>query len=53
MLGWMILFAILALLAPFTILLGNESLAPEIGGFVFALLFVIGLATRWARGRAW
>jgi hypothetical protein len=53
MLGWMILFAILALLAPFTLLTGHQSLAPELGGSVFALLFVIGLATRWARGRAW
>jgi hypothetical protein len=53
MLGWMILFAIIALFAPLMILTGNQSLAPEMGGFVFALLFVVGLATRLARGRAW
>ena len=53
MLGWMILFAILALLAPLMMLTGTQSVAPEVAGSVFALLFVIGLVTRLARGRAW
>lgn len=53
MLGWMILFAVIALLAPLMMLTGNPSLASEIVGLVFALLFFIGLATRLARGRAW
>jgi hypothetical protein len=52
MLGWMILFALIAILAPITTLNGNQTLASHIGGLVFALLFFIGLATRLARGRA-
>lgn len=53
MLGWMILFALLALLAPLMMITGNQSLASEVAGSVFMFLFVIGLATRLARGRAW
>ena len=53
MLGWMILFALIAILATFMNLAGSQSLAPQVGGLVFAILFVIGLATRLARGRAW
>jgi hypothetical protein len=50
MLGWMILFALMAILAPNMTFAG--TLAPQMGGFIFALLFFIGLATRLARGRA-
>jgi uncharacterized membrane protein YtjA (UPF0391 family) len=53
MLGWMILFAVLAILAALVNFAGSQSLAPALASSVFALLFVIGLATRLARGRAW
>ena len=53
MLGWMILFGLMAILAPIMTFAGNQTLAPQIGGFLFALLFFIGLATLLARGRAW
>ena len=53
MLGWMILFAVMAILAPMTTFAGNQTFAPEMGRLLFALLFFIGLATRFARGRAW
>jgi hypothetical protein len=52
MLGWMILFALIAIPAPIMALAGNQTLASEIGGVLFASLFFIGLATRLARGRA-
>jgi hypothetical protein len=51
MLGWMILFALLALLAPIMTSIGHQTFAPQMGGLVFALLFVVGLATRLARAR--
>ena len=51
MLGWMIVFAMIAVLAPITALTGNQTLASQIGGALFAALFFIGLATRLARGR--
>lgn len=53
MLGWMILFALMALLAPMLAFAGNQTYAPELSRLLFALLFLIGLATRFARGRAW
>lgn len=53
MLGWMILFALIAIFAPMLTFAGNQTLAPEMGRLLFALLFFIGLATRLARGRAW
>lgn len=52
MLGWLILFALMAILTPITALLGSQTLAPQMGGVLFASLFFIGLATRLARGRA-
>jgi len=51
MLGWMILFALMALLAPMLAFAGNHTHAPELGRLLFALLFFIALATRLARGR--
>ena len=48
--GWMILFALMAILAPIMTFIG--PIAPQMAGLVFALLFFIGLATRLARGRA-
>lgn len=53
MLGWMILFALMALLAPVMRFAGNGASVPEITGLIFALLFFIGLLTRLVRGRAW
>jgi len=53
MLGWMILFALLALLAPIMMLAGYGTSAPEMTGLVFTLLFLVGLLTRLVRGRAW
>jgi hypothetical protein len=52
MLGWMILFALMAILAPIMTVAGNQTLAPQMGGLVFALLFFLMLGTRWARSRA-
>jgi hypothetical protein len=51
--GWMILFALMAMLAPIMAFAGDQTLAPQMSGLVFALLFFIGLATRLVRGRAW
>jgi hypothetical protein len=53
MLGWMILFALMAILAPIMAFAGDQTLAPQMSGLVFALLFFIGLVTRLVRGRAW
>jgi len=53
MLGWMIQFALIAILAPVMTFIGNETIAPQMGGLVFAFLFFIGLATRLVRRRAW
>ena len=53
MLGWMILFALIAIFAPMLTFVGIQTLAPEIAGLLFALLFLIALVTRLARGRAW
>jgi len=53
MLGWMILFALLAMLAQIMTFAGNQTFVSEMSGFVFGLLFIVGLATRLARGRAW
>ena len=51
--GWMILFALMVMLAPIMAFAGDRALAPQISGLLFALLFFIGLATRLVRGRAW
>lgn len=53
MLGWMIVFALMAIFALLITFAGNQTLAPHMTGLVFALLFFVGLATRLARGRAW
>jgi hypothetical protein len=50
MLGWMILFAIGALS---TFAGTPASTSAHMAGSVFALLFVLGLLTRLARGPAW
>jgi hypothetical protein len=51
MLGWLILFALMAILAPLWSLTGAQNLASLIGCVLFGSLFFIGLVTRLARGR--
>ncbi|MBZ5604596.1 MAG: hypothetical protein LAO79_20030 [Acidobacteriia bacterium] len=54
MLGWMILFALLAILSAVFIVTGQASeVSPRMATSIFAFLFVLGLLTRAARGRAW
>lgn len=52
MLGWMIVFALLALLGAARSL-ANPAVASSMVGILFALLFVLCLVTRVMRGRAW
>jgi hypothetical protein len=54
MLGWLILFALMVILGAVFILIGHpaESSA-RVASSIFALLFLLGLLTRAARGRAW
>jgi hypothetical protein len=51
MLGWMILFALMTILGTVMTLYTPET-APATAGLVFALLFVVGLLTRFVRGQA-
>ena len=54
MVGWMILFALMALGADLFALAGSsEGISAKPVSVVFALLFVVGLLTRLARGRVW
>lgn len=54
MLGWMILFASGAGLGAITLVTGNAlSTSERIATALFLVLFIIGLLTRVARGRAW
>jgi hypothetical protein len=53
MLGWIILFALMAVLAPMLDFGRTQTIASEMGRLLFGLLFFIGLATRLARGRGW
>jgi hypothetical protein len=54
MLGWMILFALMALLGTILMVLGHPAgTAVRLTSSVFAVLFVLGLLTRAARERAW
>jgi hypothetical protein len=52
MLGWMILFALLAILGTALSLINPATISTMVG-VVFALLFLLGLVTRLMRGRAW
>ena len=49
MLGWMILFALMAILGA---VLAVGKVSPMVCS-TFGLLFVVGLLTRLVRGRAW
>jgi len=54
MLGWLILFALLAAIGTALMLVGYPGDASMgIASSVFALLFLLGLLTRAARDRAW
>jgi Sec-independent protein secretion pathway component TatC len=52
MLGWMIVFALLAILGAL-MTLSTPAVTSAMVGIVFALLFLLGLLTRLMRGRAW
>lgn len=54
MLGWMILFASMAGLGAINLVTGNAlSTSERMVTAIFLVLFIIGLLTRVARGRAW
>jgi len=52
MLGWMILFAFMAILGAL-LRLANPASTSSLMGLTFGLLFFAGLVTRLVRGRAW
>ncbi len=54
MLGWMILFALMVLIGALAMLIGAPAEASaRMASSVFALLFVLAVLTRAARGRVW
>ncbi len=53
MLGWLILFASMAVPGAVLTFTGDTSAAVKTSGLLFALLFMVGLLTRIVRGRAW
>ena len=54
MLGWLIMFALMVVLGAIFMLIGHPAEASaRVASSVFAFLFLIGLLTRAARGRAW
>jgi hypothetical protein len=54
MLGWMILFAVLVMVSVLRLLTGHAGDASaRIASLLFAVLFLAGVLTRAARGRAW
>jgi uncharacterized membrane protein YtjA (UPF0391 family) len=52
MLGWMIVFAIIAVLGAVLSLSGNSAASVRIASLVFSSLFFLGLLTYAVRGRA-
>jgi uncharacterized membrane protein YtjA (UPF0391 family) len=52
MLGWMIVFAIMALFGTVLSITGNAAASVRIAGFLFSSLFFLGLLTYAVRGRA-
>jgi uncharacterized membrane protein YtjA (UPF0391 family) len=52
MLGWMIVFAMIAVLGAVLSLSGNPATSVRIAGLVFSSLFFLGLLTYAVRGRA-
>ena len=54
MLGWLILFALMVLIGAVAMLAGTPAEASaRLASSVFAILFLLGLLTRAARGRVW
>jgi hypothetical protein len=54
MVGWLILFASMAVPAGVMIAIGEPAtVSIKSSGVVFALLFTIGILTRMVRGRVW
>jgi hypothetical protein len=54
MLGWMILFALMVILGAILMIIGSPAAASvRMASSIFAILFLLGLLTRAARGRAW
>ena len=54
MLGWLILFAAMAAPGAFAAITGDPATASvKTASALFSVLFMIGLLTRVARGRAW
>jgi uncharacterized membrane protein YtjA (UPF0391 family) len=51
MLGWMIVFAIIAVLGAVLSLSGNPAASVRIAGLLFSSLFFLGLLTYAVRGR--
>jgi hypothetical protein len=52
MLGWMIVFALMAALGFLSMLMGTAAMLPaKTIGLLFTLLFVLSLLTRATRGR--
>ena len=52
MLGWMIVFALMAILG-MVMTLASPAVLTTVVGLMFALLFLLGLLTWLVRGRAW
>jgi hypothetical protein len=52
MLGWLILFALMTIFG-IILTLASPASASAMVVFTFGLLFLLGLLTRLARGRAW
>jgi uncharacterized protein (DUF58 family) len=52
MLGWMILFALITILAVI-MSLANAASVSALVGLMFGVLFFLGLVTRLVRGRSW
>lgn len=52
MLGWMIVFAVMALMGAVLSITGNPSASVRIASLVFSSLFFLGLLTYLVRGRA-
>jgi hypothetical protein len=53
MLGWMILFALMVLIGAIAMLVEPAEASARLASSVFALLFLLGLLARAARGRVW
>jgi hypothetical protein len=52
MLGWMAVFALIAVVGTVIALTDSAAVFPMVG-LTFAVLFLLGLVTRFLRGRAW